>query len=138
MRKKKIKFYSPLKAFLLSLVLPGGGYFYLRQPVRGSLCLVPGLVLEGVIIKFYSAIFTLGFFEAIQRAKDNNQDINVIIYFAVWISICLLPMSLVYSAINTARLAVEKNYRNEFMNGVSEAEKLKSQIEEIKNKQRNW
>lgn len=138
MKEKKIKIYSPLKAFFLSLLLPGGGYFYLRQPVKGSLCLVLGLVLEGVIIKFYSAIFTLGFSEAIQRAKDNNQDITVIIYFAVWISICLLLMSLVYSAINTARLAIEKNYRNEFMNRVSEADKLKSQIEEIKNKQRNW
>ncbi len=131
--QKGKELYSPLRAFLLNLLIPGGGFFYIQEPAKGIFCLVPGLIIEYYLI---TQIYIISNTLIIINGRTMHPPL---LHFGMrsltlWMVAFFYILLLLYSAYSASQQAEEKNNIILYEDYIEKNKEIKRKINEIKNR----
>jgi len=133
----KKKYYSPVLAFILNMIIPGWGYFYIKEISKGIFYMNIGLLIEYFIYRMIYIFRNSRVYFGGKESTDFLQNFGVQSFLLGLFSLAFLIV-LIYTSVSAARLAEEKNSFLKNQVFVAKNQELKRKVEEIRNRQNRW
>jgi uncharacterized membrane protein len=119
------------------MIIPGWGYFYIKEISKGILYMNIGLLIEYFIYRMIYIFRNSRVYFGGKESTDFLQNFGVQSFLLGLFSLAFLIV-LIYTSVSAARLAEEKNSFLKNQDFVAKNQELKRKVEEIRNRQNRW